>query len=334
MGIGPGDEVVVPARSFFASVSCIVAVGATPVFADIEIDSQCIDPASVANVVTPKTKAVICVHLAGWPCDMDAIAAICDKKGIHIIEDCAQAHGAEYRGKKVGSFGAAAAFSFCTDKIMSTGGEGGMVLLKDQKHWQKAWAYKDHGKNPEKLSAPSGPNAGFRFIHDNFGSNFRLTEMQAAIGRKQIKKLPVWLEQRHHNANILAHELGDIKGIILPKVPSHISHSYYKFYAYLDTEILHMASLPTLLPRFAELGLPISCGSCPNMSREKAFDGDVHAHATPLPNASQLAETSLMFPCDHLMPEQKLIDMADAVRSIMDELLNDPKGKGVFFAHG
>ena len=131
LGIGPGDEVVVTPRTFMASISCVVTAGATPVFADVDPDSGNLTAATIAAVLTPRTRAVIVVHLAGWPCDMDPIMALADQHGLKVIEDCAQAHGARYKGRSVGCMGHVGAWSFCQDKIMTTGGEGGMVTTND-----------------------------------------------------------------------------------------------------------------------------------------------------------------------------------------------------------
>ena len=180
--VGAGDEVILPARSFFATASCVVAVGATPVFADIDVVSGNIDPASIRERITPNTRAVLCVHLAGWPCDMAALRDICDEHGLLLIEDCAQAHGATFDGRAVGGFGDAAAFSFCTDKIISTGGEGGLLLLRDEDAYERAWSYKDHGKDRSRTFAPASGVSRFRWLHSSFGTNWRLTEMQAFVG--------------------------------------------------------------------------------------------------------------------------------------------------------
>jgi len=136
LGIGQGDEVIVTSRTFLASVSSIVLAGAKPVFADVDVDSQNITVDTIKAVLTPKTKAIICVHLAGWPCDMPAIMAFAREHNLYVIEDCAQAHGAQINGQAIGSFGDIAAFSFCQDKIMSTGGEGGLVATNNSDCWQ------------------------------------------------------------------------------------------------------------------------------------------------------------------------------------------------------
>lgn len=301
LGVGPGDEVIVPARSFFASTSAVAAVGAVPVFADIDPESHGIDPASVADRLTDRTRAILCVHLAGWPCDMDALRALADRHGLWIVEDCAQAHGAAIRGRKVGSFGDAAAFSFCTDKIMSTGGEGGMLLLREADHWRRAWAYKDHGKNVAMLGAPASGH-GFRYLHDSFGSNWRMTEMQAAIGRAQLRKLPLWLTQRRANAALLAALLGDHPLLHVPRVPEGVEHACYKFYAMLTREALASGvERSAIVAALVDRGIAAGSGSCPDMSRELAVLDSAHPNRHPLPVAADVGDRSLMLPVDHLL---------------------------------
>lgn len=319
MGIGPGDEVIVPARSFFASVSCIVAVGAQPVFADVQLETQNIDPVSVARMISPRTRAVLCVHIAGMPCDMASLVSLCRTNGLALIEDCAQAHGATYRGKQVGSFGDCSSFSFCTDKIMSTGGEGGMVLFRSQKAWETAFAYKDHGKNPVKLRSVSGTAPGeFRYTHDSFGTNFRMTEMQAAIGRVQLRKLPGWLARRRANAAQLAEALQDLPGLIIDPVKFFCEPAWYKFYARIDPARLPpRVSRSSVLAALTAQGIQCGSGSCPDMSREGAFatmnpprDGD-------LPVAQELGERTIMVPVDHLLDS----DDMDAISAAFGKIL-------------
>lgn len=198
LGIGQGDDVIVTSRTFLASASSIVTAGANPVFADVELDSQNISRRSIEAVLTPKTKAIICVHLAGWMCDMDPIMQLAEEKGLYVIEDCAQAHGAMYKGKSAGSIGHIGAWSFCQDKIMTTGGEGGMVTTNDEALWKKMWSYKDHGKNFDSVYNTQHP-PGFRWLHDSFGTNWRMMEMQAVIGRLQLKQMPEWTAKRLEN---------------------------------------------------------------------------------------------------------------------------------------
>ncbi|MEP7351271.1 MAG: DegT/DnrJ/EryC1/StrS family aminotransferase [Sphingorhabdus sp.] len=319
LGIGPGDEVILPARSFFASLSCVMAVGATPVIADIDLDSQNILPESIETLVTAKTKAILCVHLAGWPCDMDRILEICDKHDIFLIEDCAQAHGATYRGRPVGSFGHASSFSFCTDKIMSTGGEGGMLLLKDENVWARAWAYKDHGKNPQKLFGSTRHVVGeFRYVHDSFGSNFRMTEMQAAIGRIQLRKLPDWVNRRRENAALLTKALSGHPAIYIPELPEYVGHAYYKFYLHLRPEALPKGKdRRDIIAELGSLGINCGVGSCPDMSRESAFGNQPPRMDGDLANAASVGESTLIFAVDHLATTEDMQSIAWALESAL-----------------
>ena len=323
LGIGPGDEVIVPARSFFATASAVVAVGAQPVFADVELGTQNIDPASIERMLGPDTRAIVCVHLAGQPCDMTRICEIASAHSLHLVEDCAQAHGACWNGRRVGSFGDAAAFSFCTDKIMSTGGEGGMVVMQDEDVWRRAWAYKDHGKDPLRLREPSNAGAGeFRYLHDAFGSNFRMTEMQAAIGRRQLAKLDDWLSRRRENAEALLSAACESEAIIPMDVPSAATHAYYKGYVRLDLDKLPAdISRSDIVTALMFEGIMCGSGSCPDMSREAALKGQVVKRDGELPNAHRLAEQTLMFQVDHtLTPDQtghfgrRLAEIVDTFR--------------------
>ena len=326
LGVGAGDEVIVPARSFFATVSCVLAVGAIPVFADIDAQSQGISPASVERMVSARTKAVICVHLAGHPCDMDALVTLCQTRGLWLIEDCAQAHGAAWRGRKVGSFGHAAAFSFCTDKIMSTGGEGGMLLLGDSDHWTRAWAYKDHGKNPDKLRTAGTPGA-FRYVHDSFGSNWRMTEMQAAIGLAQLAKLPRWLATRTRNATILRQGLAGHPLIRLPDIPDHIDHAWYKFYFQLNVDAMAPGrKAMDLIAALQAAGIPCGSGSCPDMSRETAFATAPPRKDGSLSAAAWLGDRSVMLPVDHLLDEADMHAMAQAVVQLATSFMQQQEG--------
>jgi len=312
LGIGPGDEVILPSRSFFASAACIVAVGATPVFADIDPVSNTIDPQSARRMLTGRSRAILCVHLAGWPCDMDALRALADEKGLWLIEDCAQAHGASFHGRPVGNLGDAAAFSFCTDKIMSTGGEGGMLLLGDEAHWKRAWAYKDHGKNPDKFFAPATAS-GFRYLHDSFGSNWRMTEMQAAIGRAQLAKLPGWLGRRRSNAKALMRLLQADPTVEVPVIPDHVGHAFYRLYVTIAADRLGEGGTAPIIDRMVHMGMPVGSGSCADMTREAAFAAmEVHRDGL-LPIAQDLGRRSIAFPVDHLLDEGDMHRLANAL---------------------
>ena len=200
--VQPGDDVVVTPRTFLASVSSIIGAGCRPIFADVDRDTQNITAETIAAVLTAKTKAIVVVHLAGMPADMDPIMDLAAEHGIKVIEDCAQAHGARYKGRSVGTIGDVGAWSFCQDKIMTTGGEGGMVTINDDSLWSAMWSYKDHGKSWTAIhDRPDG--TGFKWVHDSFGTNWRMTEMQGAIGRIQLKRLSEWQATRwQHGARI------------------------------------------------------------------------------------------------------------------------------------
>ena len=320
LGIGPGDEVIVPSRSFFATAAAVVAVGATPAFADIDPVSQTIDVDSARSLLGERTRAILCVHLAGWPCRMDELMALVNEAGLWLIEDCAQAHGATLEGRRVGSFGHAAAFSFCTDKIMSAGGEGGMLLLQNHDHWARAWAFKDHGKNPDKIFSPA-PGHGFRYVHDSFGTNWRMTEMQAAICRRQLAKLPRWLQQRRRNADALIKQLRDEPAIEIPAIPPHIGHAFYRLYVTIAPAALgESGTTAQLIGRLAEMGMPVGSGSCADMSQETAFDGLEVRRADGLRTAAELGRRTLAFPVDHLLDESDMRRMANCLRIALAEI--------------
>ncbi|MEM7666579.1 MAG: DegT/DnrJ/EryC1/StrS family aminotransferase [Pseudomonadota bacterium] len=321
LGIGPGDEVIVPARSFFATTSAVVAVGAQPVFADIELDTQNIDPSSVERLIGARTRAIICVHLAGQPCDMDRLCAIASEHDLRIIEDCAQAHGASWNDRPVGSFGDAGSFSFCTDKIMSTGGEGGMLVMRDEKVWRAAFAYKDHGKDPFRLRAPSRSAPGeFRYLHDGFGSNFRMTEMQAAIGRRQLAKLDGWLSQRRKNAQALLAEACKHPAVSPMRLPDAAEHAYYKAYVRLDLSRLTAGvSRSDIIAALMAEGIACGSGSCPDMSREGAFEDTDVKRDGDLSNAHRLAQETIMFQVDHTLSPSMTARVGRCLSEIVDQ---------------
>ena len=315
--IGPGDEVIVPARTFIASASCAVARGAVPVVADVDPVSQNLTADAVLAVLTSRTRAIIAVHLAGWPCDMDPIMALARERGIKVIEDCAQAHGATYKGRPVGSLGDCAAFSFCQDKIMTTGGEGGMLVLNDTRLWEKAWAYKDHGKSFDAVFNREHP-PGFRWLHESFGSNFRMTEMQAAIGRKQLAKLPQWLAARRRNAAMLDQGFSAIPGLRITRPPEEIGHAYYKYYVFVEPEMLAPGWDTTRINEAINAeGVPCFAGSCSEIYRERAFIERGWAPAERLPMARQLGETSLMFMVHPTLGKTEMADTIGAVAKVM-----------------
>ena len=317
LDIGPGDEVIVPARTFIASASCVVARGAVPVVADIDPVSQNLTADAVRQKLTSRTRAIIAVHLAGWPCDMDPIMALARERGIKVVEDCAQAHGATYKGRSVGSLGDCAAFSFCQDKIMTTGGEGGMLVTDDAGLWEKAWAYKDHGKSYEAVFNRDHP-PGFRWLHESFGSNFRLTEMQAAIGRLQLGKLPQWLQARRSNAAMLDQGFAAIPGLRVTRPPNGIGHAYYKYYAFVAPEKLAPGWDATRINEAVNAeGVPCFAGSCSEIYLERAFVNRGWGPPERLPTARQLGDTSLMFMLHPTLGESEMTDTIRAVSKVM-----------------
>jgi dTDP-4-amino-4,6-dideoxygalactose transaminase len=329
LGIGPGDEVVVTPRTFIASISCVVNAGAVPVFADVEADSGNLSARTIAAVLSPRTKAVVCVHLAGWPCDMDPIMALSTERSFAVIEDCAQAHGARYKGRAVGSIGHVGAWSFCQDKIMTTGGEGGMVTTNDNALWRAMWSFKDHGKSYEAVYERRHP-PGFRWLHDSFGTNWRMMEVQAVIGRIQLRRMADWTARRHANASTLAEALKPFAGkdgpVFLPQLgckglaedvgscsgvkvcatgcgsvgilPCAMGcvHAHYKFYAYVRPQNLARGwSRDRIIGAINDQGVSCFQGSCSEVYLEKAFDNTGWRPVRRLPVARELGETSLMF---------------------------------------
>ncbi|WP_236176761.1 DegT/DnrJ/EryC1/StrS family aminotransferase [Pseudomonas qingdaonensis] len=295
LGIGSADEVIVTSRTFLASVSSIVNAGAIPIFADVERDSQNITESTIRAVLTPRTKAIICVHLAGWPCDMDAIMALAGEFNLAVIEDCAQAHGASYKGRPVGSIGHVGAWSFCQDKIMTTAGEGGMVTTNDRALWSRMWSYKDHGKSWDAVYERKH-EPGFRWVHESFGTNWRMLEVQAAVGRIQLKRMPQWHQQRLANAQRIWACASKLAGLRVPEIPSDSVHAAYKCYVFVEPDTLREGwSRDRIIHEISAEGVPCFSGSCSEVYLEKAFDNTPWRPKERLRVAQALGETSLMF---------------------------------------
>lgn len=314
-GVG---EVVTASRTFVASASCAVMRGLKPVMADVDRESQNVTAETIRAALTPRTKAIIAVHLAGWPCDMDPIMELARERGLLVIEDCAQAHGATYKGRPVGSMGDVAAFSFCQDKIMTTGGEGGMLVTNNEAIWERAWAYKDHGKSYDAVyrreHAP-----GFRWLHESFGTNWRLTEMQSALGRVQLKKLPEWVEARRKNARIFTEAFLRLPALRVTEPPAEVGHSYYKYYAFVRPERLKKNwDRDRIVAEISERGVPCFSGSCSEIYLEKAFSEDMRP-GRRLPVAKELGETSVMFLVHPTLSEDDVRWMAKVASDVVTE---------------
>ena len=337
LGVGPGDEVVVTPRTFIASISCVVNAGAVPVFADVEADSGNISARTIVAVLSPRTKAVVCVHLAGWPCDMDPIMALAAELGLKVIEDCAQAHGARYKGRPVGSIGHVGAWSFCQDKIITTGGEGGMVTTNDEVLWRAMWSYKDHGKSYEAVYERQYPQ-GFRWLHESFGTNWRMLEMQAVIGRIQLQRMAEWTRQRQANAARLTQALlpfassaGAVRlpGFSCASCPGYCDeagceHAQYKFYAYVRPENLGPGwSRDRIIGTINDKGVPCYQGSCSEVYLEKAFDDTGWRPAQRLPVARELGDTALMFLVHPTLTEEEISKTCKVVQEVMRRASND-----------
>jgi dTDP-4-amino-4,6-dideoxygalactose transaminase len=318
LGIGPGDEVVVPPRTFMASVSCVVLRGAVPVFADVDTVSQAITAETIRAVLTARTKAIIAVHLAGWPCDMDPIVTLAREHGLAVIEDCAQAHGAAYKGRPVGSLGDAAAFSFCQDKIMTTGGEGGMLVTNRRDIWKRAWAYRDHGRSYDAVYDRKHV-PGFRWLFESFGTNWRMTEMQAAIGRAQLRNsLSKWVQRRRQNATVLTACFRRWPALRVTEPPEHIYHAYYKYYAFIRPELLKDGwDREKILMAVEAEGIPGLSGSCSEVYLEKAFDHTSWRPKHRLPVARALGETSLMFLVHPTLTPEEIADICQVVQKVL-----------------
>ena len=318
-GVGEGDEVITTTRTFIASASAAVMRGCIPVIADVDPVTQNVTADTIRPLITPKTKAIIAVHLAGWPCDMDSIMALAREHNLIVIEDCAQAHGAFYKGKPVGSIGHAGAFSFCQDKIMTTGGEGGLLALNDTEVWKKAWAFKDHGKSYDAVYNREHP-PGFRWLHESFGTNWRMLEVQAAIGRLQLQKLPRWIEQRRANAAVLNERFARHQAFRLTLPGDDVYHSYYKYYVFVRPEELAEGwTRDRIMNAITAQGVPCFSGSCSEIYLEKAFTDAGYGPQERLPVARDLGDQSLMFLVHPTLSTADMARMADVVDAVMNE---------------
>ena len=320
LNIGKGDEVIVTSRTFIASVSCIVNCGAKPVFVDLDSNSQNICPEAVGKAITPATKAIVCVHLAGWPCDMDALLCLAERYNLYLVEDCAQAHGAQYKGKSVGSIGHIGCWSFCQDKIMTTGGEGGAVTTNDELLWKKMWAYKDHGKSFDAVYHKKHP-PGFRWLHESFGTNWRMTEVQAGIGRIQLQRMPEWTEKRNQYQNAIWNTAKKIKALRVPdfKQASGNIHAAYKCYVFVDPQYLKEGwNRDRIIAAIVENGVPCFSGSCSEVYLEKAFNGTGLRPTQELTVAKELGETSLMFLVHPTLKSDEVELSCEVIKSVFD----------------
>jgi len=319
LGIGPGDEVITTPRTFIASASCIVMRGATPILADVDSVSQNITAETISKVISKKTKAIICVHLAGWPCDMDPILELAKKNNLKVIEDCAQSIGTKYKGKPVGAIGDIGAFSFCQDKQFTTGGEGGMFVTNNTDYWNRAWSLKDHGKDFDVVYNKKHP-PGFRWLHEDFGSNYRMTEMQSALGRNLLRKLPEWIEKRRSFAAILTDSFKNISALRVTIPGETIYHSYYKYYAFVKPEQLKSDwNRDKIVQAINEEGVPCLTGSCSEIYKENAFLKNNMSPSEPLKIAKELGDNAIMFMVHPTLEKKDILDVCLAVEKVFAE---------------
>ncbi|MCI0994203.1 DegT/DnrJ/EryC1/StrS family aminotransferase [Pseudomonas corrugata] len=319
LDIGPGDEVIVTPRTFLASVSSIVNAGAVPIFAEVDRDTQNITAETIQSVLTPRTRGIICVHLAGWPCDMDPIMELASLHGLKVIEDCAQAHGARYKGRAVGSIGHIGAWSFCQDKIMTTGGEGGMVTTNDRDLWLKMWSYKDHGKSWNAIYEREH-QPGFRWLHESFGTNWRMLELQAVVGRIQLRRMQEWHDSRIRNAERIWSHARELKGLRVPAVPEDHVHAAYKCYVFVEPQQLKSDwNRDRIIAEINALGVPCFSGSCSEVYLEKAFDDTGWRPEVRLPVARELGETSLMFLVHPTLTDMEIQKTCEVMRIVLQQ---------------
>ncbi len=322
LDIGPGDEVIVPSYTFLASASAVVIRGAVPVMADVDADSMTLTVESIAAKLTSKTKGVIAVHLVGYPCDMDPIMELAEKHNLKVIEDCAQAHGARYKGRSVGTIAHIGAWSFCQDKIMTTGGEGGMVTTNDSALWSRMWSYKDHGKSWEAVYEREH-QPGFRWLHDSFGTNWRMTELQGVIGRIQLRRMAEWTAKRQANADAIWNAASSIHGLRVPVLPSWAEHAAYKCYVFVEpTALKEEWNRDKIMDAINGRGVPCYSGVCPEIYLEKAFDHTGWRPAERLLVARELGETALMFLVHPSLEEEHINKTCQVLQEVMQEAVH------------
>ena len=311
LGVGPGDEVIVPAHTFIASATPVLHQRAAPVFADIDEHTYCISPESVAERITQRTKAIVAVHLNGHPADLDALLSLAQPRGIAVIEDAAQAHGALYKGRKVGAIGTVGCFSFWEDKIMTSGGEGGAVITNDDALAERMRRIRHHGEGPSPGAQTGGRPPERQYLHLELGYNYRLTSMQAATGLVQLKRLDEYLGARRRNAAYLSERLGELNTVEPPFVAEYAVHSYYKYICRLPAGALPV-DIAEFVRTVAAEGVPISRRYPTPLHRQPVFQGMGLGDAS-CPAAERLA--SELFT---LLVHQTVMtaDLDDVVRAI------------------
>ena len=337
-GVGPKNDVILPPYTFIATANAIIHQTAVPNFADIDPKTYNLDPEDFEKRITPKTKAVIPVHMLGHPADMDAIMEISERHNLIVIEDCAQANGAEYKGRKVGTFGDFGCFSFYLNKHMTTGGEGGMIITHDEKLAKKARSIANHCR----VDVSPYPNVPAHNVYWGIGYNYRMTAIQAAMGIVQLRRLDSFIEKRRRNAEYLTKHLSRIKGIRPPFVSKDVKHVYWAYGALIIEEELGVSRDMFAKALLAE-GIKAE-GYCPipvhlqDLFKNKVGYGDTtFPFENPLygealsyreglcPKAEKLSSQDLLLPVYQTLTEKDLSDVVRAIEKIVnniDELKN------------
>ncbi len=298
LGIGPGDEVIVPNYTFVSTATSVLMVGAKPVFAEVEWDTFNISVEDVAKRISSRTKAVVAVHLFGHPADVKALRELADDKGIYLIEDAAQAHGAEAYGRKVGSWGHVAIFSFYATKNMTTG-EGGIVVSNDREVIRRVKLLRNHGQVS-------------RYVHEVLGGNYRMTSFQAAIGRQQLKKLDAMNESRRRNAFKLSRRLGELRGIELPVERSWAKHVYH-LYAVKIVEADRDCVRRCMVERGIEVGVHYPMALTEQPLFRKLGYGDLE-----YPVSKRLSRVELSLPVHPGLSDEDIEYIASSLRQCLD----------------
>ena len=293
------SEIIVPARSFFASASCIVNTGHIPVFVDVDLLTQNISLSDIKKKISKRTKVIICVHLAGLPCEMYAIKNFARKNNLKIIEDCSQAHGASINNKEVGSFSDVSTWSFCNDKIISTLGEGGIISTNNKKIYKFCKKYINHGTTLKKIQNQEK----FIYNKDLFGTNLRLTEIQSFAGLEQLKCLKQTQKKRQKIAKDYLKLISKYKKYFFSYYPpKQIRSAWYRFYFFIKPNVRNHKKIRLDIIRDLIIrNLRCFSGSCPEIYLEKSFKKLKNFKIKRLKNCKILGETSLALDVNHTL---------------------------------
>ncbi len=316
-GIGPGDEVVVPSFSFIASANAVRYVGATPVFADVDLGTGNMTPEALEPVLTARTRAVMIVHQGGVPADMDALRALCEPRGLYLVEDAACAAGSTYRGKPVGTNARIAAWSFHPRKLLTTG-EGGMITLDDAEWAARLRRLREHGMNLSAADRHAAAGPVFESYLET-GYNYRMTDIQAAVGLVQLDKLTEMIARRRELAARYHELLAEVPGAAPVRDPEYGETNFQSFWVLLDPE-LFPGGRDAALRRLAEAGVSARRGIMAS-HLEPAYQG-ANAQAgsvpVPLPNTERLTRDSLILPLFHTLTEGQQEHVVDVLRKPAD----------------